>query len=245
MTLNAYLTAQGGLETQITSGITIDIATATAVLEKSLPAGSYEVRFELFSGTTKVDGGTEALRIIKDIQTAGTIALHVDTQLAAAPGYSLSTNLTTPVVGSIENIGASILPNTSVTATFNHISGGGSPDITVRWFLDGQQFATGPTASFSTFTGMHRLDAIASSTTTDSPFSWGGSWTESLMQTTIRSILQGYPMLHFFRMENSLLQATIVSSCARWNKISLWSYATSRRVEPCRIRLRPHIRSTV
>ncbi len=172
--LNLYLTPQGGSETNITTGIVIIESTARAVFETSLPAGSYELRYELFSQDIKVDGGTEALRVINNALTEGTLDISLDKLVSVAPGISITTELTTPVEGLISGIGSVILPNTTANVEFAQTGGGGSTDIAVRWFLDGELFATGLSTSFSTFTGSHRLDVIAN---TSQPGSVGSvSW---------------------------------------------------------------------
>ena len=172
--LNLYLTPQNGNAQAITSGITIDAATGTAVFTTSRPAGSYELRYELFSNNIKIAGGTEALRVIKDGSTTGTIDISLDKEVSVAPGLSITTLLTTPVEGTIQGIGASILPKTMVTATFNQVGGGGTTDVAVQWFLDGNAIASGKNAMFSTYTGNHRLDAVVR---TDNPGSVGSvSW---------------------------------------------------------------------
>ena len=92
----------------------------------------------------------------------------MDKLVSAAPGLSITTNMSTPVEGQINGIGNSILPNTNVTASYEKIGGGGTTDIAIKWFLDGTPIGTGPTVTFSTFTGSHRLDAIASTIKTGS-----------------------------------------------------------------------------
>jgi len=172
--LDLYLTPQGGTESQITTGIVVIEATARAVFETSRPAGSYELRYELYSQGVKVDGGTEALRVINNGLTEGTIDISLDKLVSVAPGISITTELTTPVEGQISGIGSTILPNTIASVEFAQTGGGGSTDIAVRWFLDGELFATGPSTTFSTFTGSHRLDVIAN---TSKPGSIGSvSW---------------------------------------------------------------------
>jgi hypothetical protein len=166
--LDVYLKPQGETELKIQSGLVVTPSIAQGILEISRPAGSYELRYELFSEGIKVDGGTEALRVIKNGSTVGTINLSLDKLVSAAPGLSITTNMSTPVDGQINGIGTTILPNTNVTASYEKLGGGGTTDIAIKWFLDGSPIGTGPTVTFSTFTGSHRLDAIASTIKTGS-----------------------------------------------------------------------------
>ncbi|MDD4763234.1 MAG: hypothetical protein PHR58_05200, partial [Sphaerochaetaceae bacterium] len=159
--LDVYITDQGGVETKVTSGLTIDTPAAIASFEAVKPAGSYELRYELFSNAIKIGGGTEALRIIKDATTSGIIQISMDKQSPSSQGLNINSLITTPVEGTISGLDNSILPNTPVTATFNHLKGGGTTDIDVRWYLDGKLIGSGKTVEFSTYTGIHRLDAVA------------------------------------------------------------------------------------
>lgn len=159
--LKLFITAQGGTETQVSSGIVVDSATGTATYEASMASGSYGLRYELFSDGVKISGGTEALRVIDGGTTTGTILISLDKEGESAPGLSITTPLTTPVEGTITGVGLSILPNTPVTAQFNYGGGGGTPEVDVNWYLDGELLGTGLTTTFSTYTGSHRLDALA------------------------------------------------------------------------------------
>jgi hypothetical protein len=161
--LDVYITPQGGQESKVSSGLSIDTTTATARYEAVKASGSYGLRYELFSNAVKIAGGTEALRIIDGATTSGTIVLTVDKESSTSQGLRIVDDTAVPIEGTITGVDATILPNTPVTATFNHLRGGGTTDITIEWYLDGGLVGTGSSTTFSTFTGPHRLDAFATS----------------------------------------------------------------------------------
>ena len=163
ITLDVYVQPQGESETKITSGIVMNGSTATARYETVKASGSYALRYELFSNGIKIAGGTEAVRIIENSTTIGTISISIDSESSTTQGLAIVNTTATPIEGTISGIETTILPNTPVTAVFNHIKGGGTTDIAVQWFLDGSLIGTGLSVTFSTFTGQHRLDAFASS----------------------------------------------------------------------------------
>lgn len=161
VSLKIFLQAQGGEQQEITSGISVNPSAATALFEKNLAAGSYQLLYELYSGSTKIAGGIETLRIIDGALTSAEIPIIVDKETPEATGLTIASTITVPVKGSIEGLASSVLPNTPLSATFVYQEGGGSSDLDIYWYLDGEQIAIGPSVGFSTYTGAHRLDAVA------------------------------------------------------------------------------------
>jgi hypothetical protein len=159
--LDLKLKAQGGVEETITEGKTLYPASASARYEAVLPTGSYDLAFILYSNGTRIAGGVVALRILDGYTSQEEITILVDQETPEATGLQISTDVVDPVLGTIQGIPATILPNTSVTATFSRGGGGGPGAVMVDWYLDGSHVASGNSIEFSTYTGPHRLDAIA------------------------------------------------------------------------------------
>lgn len=159
--LDLELRPQGGQQTDIINGKTIDTANATARYEAVLPTGSYDLIFTLYSEQIKIGGGVVALRILDGKTSSQSISIIVDKVTPEATGLQIVSRVADPVLGSIEGMLSDILPNEPVTAQFSRTSGGGTTPITVDWYLDGTKIASGNTVEFSTFTGPHRLDVIA------------------------------------------------------------------------------------
>ena len=159
--LDLKLKAQGGVEETITDGKTLFPASASARYEAVLPTGSYDLAFILYSNGTRIAGGVVALRILDGHTSEQEITILVDQETPEATGLQISTDVVDPVSGTILGLPATILPNTSVTATFSRGGGGGPGAVSVDWYLDGSHMASGNSIEFSTYTGPHRLDAIA------------------------------------------------------------------------------------
>lgn len=165
ISLDLKLRPQGGEQTTITQGKTLDPATASARYTAELQTGSYELTFNLYSDGVQIGGGIVAIRILSDMTSSRSIPIIIDKLPPEATGLYISSRVADPVVGTIDNIGSTILPNTPVVAEFSKTGGGGTLPVQVDWYLDGKFLTTGNSVEFSTFTGAHRLDAI---TKTDS-----------------------------------------------------------------------------
>ncbi|MDD2297442.1 MAG: hypothetical protein WCS59_05285 [Sphaerochaetaceae bacterium] len=161
ITFELKLKPQGEEETTITEGKTVYPSTASARYQATLPTGSYDLSFTLYSDGTKVAGGVEALRILQGCATEGEITIIVDKETPEATGLLISSNIVEPVEGVIQGVEATVLPNTPITATFTKTRGGGPKSVTIDWYLDGTHIASGNSLQFSTYTGAHRLDVVA------------------------------------------------------------------------------------
>jgi sugar lactone lactonase YvrE len=145
----------------VTSGKTVDLATASATFESVLSTGSYELTYNLSSRGVSIGGGIVALRILDGMLSERDIPIVIDKPTPEATALSITSGVVEPVTGMITSIGSSILPNTPVTVAFEPTGGGGGFPLQIDWYLDGQWFAQGENAEFSTYTGSHRLDVIA------------------------------------------------------------------------------------
>ncbi len=161
ITLDLKLKPQGGVEESITEGKTIYQTTASARYQATLPTGSYDLSFTLYSDGTKVAGGVEAIRILQGCSTEGEVSIIVDKETPEATGLLIKSDIVEPVEGLITGLDDTILPNTVTTASFSKTKGGGPKPVTVDWYLDGTHIASGNSIDFSTHTGPHRLDVVA------------------------------------------------------------------------------------
>ena len=160
--LDLKLTAQGeSQQTVPPDKKSIDESTATATYESVLATGSYELVYNLYSNSHNIGGGVVAIRILDGMIAERDITIMIDKVTPEATGLSISSRVVEPVLGIIENIGESILPNTPVIASFRHTEGGGELPLMIDWYLDGRHIGEGESVEFATYTGNHQLDVIA------------------------------------------------------------------------------------
>ena len=159
--LELRLKPQDGVEQIITEGKIIHPTTASARYQATLPSGSYDLSFSLTSSGNRIAGGVFAIRVLDGYTSAKEITIIVDKQTPEATGLLITNGIAEPIEGSIQGISGSILPHQQVTALFQHSSGGGPGPITVDWYLDGVSLGSGNSIDFSTYSGSHRLDAVA------------------------------------------------------------------------------------
>ena len=154
------LRSQGGDYERVTNGLTLSPTTASARYQATLPCGSYDIAFTLYSQNEKLAGGVEALRILDNCATTGDIIIVVNKEASEPTGLKIVSSVVDPVGGVIEGLSDVILPHTSTTVSFSRTHGGGIQDLQIAWFLDGTYLGDANPFSFSTHTGTHRLDAL-------------------------------------------------------------------------------------
>lgn len=154
------LKSQGGSYEVVESGVTINPATASARYQATLPCGSYEIAFSLFSQDEKLAGGVEALRILDNCSTSGNITIVINKETAEPTGLRILSNIVEPVEGLIEGLPDVIPPNTETTVSFTRTRGGGAKNLQIAWYIDGSYRGDSNPFSFSTHTGTHRIDAL-------------------------------------------------------------------------------------
>ena len=183
--LDLKLKAQGGDFTTVTTGKTVDPSTASAHYGAQLSNGSYELLYNLYSDGEKLGGGIVAIRILDGMLSSSTIPIVIDKLLPEATGLMIRSDVVAPIVGTIEDIGEVVLPNTAVSARFSRVEGGSSSPMEVDWYLDGEFLGSSNPIGFSTFTGSHRLDVIAK----DEVFGSVGSETHAF-EASVESLQQ-------------------------------------------------------
>ncbi len=150
---------EGDYET-VKSGLTVSQTTASARYNATLPCGSYDIAFTLYSQNEKLAGGVEALRILDGCSTTGDISIVVNKEASEPTGLRIMSNVVEPVGGVIEGLPDIIPPNTETTVSFSRTHGGGLKNLEIAWFLNGTYLGNSNPFSFSTHTGTHRLDAL-------------------------------------------------------------------------------------
>ena len=154
------LRSQDGDYETVQSGLNVSPSTASARYHATLPCGSYDIAFTLYSQNEKLAGGVEALRILDSCTTSGDISIVVNKEAAEPTGLRIKSNIVEPVEGVIEGLPDLISPHTETTVSFSRTHGGGPKNLEVAWFLNGTYLGDANPFSFSTHTGTHRLDAL-------------------------------------------------------------------------------------
>ncbi len=143
---------------------TLEISGASASFTQSgLPSGSYRLSASLYSGTTRIAGCVEAVRIGSDSTVEATISFNLDELPSSAGQLTLQNQAGVPVVCTINGIsdGATVQAQSELTASLT-TEGLEDSMLTVDWFLDGTEIGSGKSVSFSPDPGEHRLDVVAS-----------------------------------------------------------------------------------
>ncbi len=162
MGLILKLKAQGEVEQDVSSAIDFNNSTGTARYYTCLPTGSYDLIFNLLGDGEVISGGVVVLRVLDGKTSSKEISLIIDKESPEATAFVIKNSVSEPVRGTIEGMSSLVLPNTNVTANFNHTGGGGTGTLTYSWFLDGVKLSSStPSVTFKTFSGNHRLDVIA------------------------------------------------------------------------------------
>ena len=120
----------------------------------------YEVHYSVLSNDVVIAGGIDIVRVLDEKLTDAEVSLDVHKETPEATGMSISSSLGSEIEGEIVGIDSLVAPNTQLSAVYTPSNTPSSP-YDVTWYLDGVEMSTGDTLSFTTFTGPHRLDAIA------------------------------------------------------------------------------------
>lgn len=169
-----YLYPQGGTETEVTP----TVAAGSASYETTLAAGTYILRCELFSYGISIAGCVEAVRIADGITSEGTIVLNLDT-MKSDVSVTLSDETTVPVEGDITGIPVTVSAGTPIELSFtpSNVTGAELVTLSTEWYLDGIYLLTGSTCTITPNAGPHRIDVLASTSTSGSTGSISESFT--------------------------------------------------------------------
>lgn len=157
--LELELTEQGGQRTTVTP-TSSDLTAGTAIYEAQYPAGSYTIQARLRSDETVAAGCAEAIRIIGNKVTEGTVTLDLD-EYPDSPGtLRLINKLGTPIDCTITGLSAQLPALQDTTATLLIPDQPDSSELSVTWYLDGIKQESGTTFRFSPKAGEHRVDVV-------------------------------------------------------------------------------------
>lgn len=133
-----------------------------AYSKQQLKAGSYILKAELYDGSVKVSGASEAIRIVDGKTTTGIISFELDAPPETLGQLTLTNKAGVPVVCTILGItnGDNVAAQQEITASLD-VSTLNPSDLTIKWYLDGELCAEGASFTFKPSPGPHRLDVIA------------------------------------------------------------------------------------
>lgn len=154
------VTNQAGVKTAVAPTIS-NLANGSATYSAFYPAGSYTVQARLYSGSIAVAGCAEAVRIVGNKITEGTITLDLDKFAEIPSSLTLINKVGTPIECSINGLSSTMIALQSTTAEISTTNISDNGDLDISWFLDGEQIATGLDCTFVPSSGTHRLDVIA------------------------------------------------------------------------------------
>ncbi|MDY5932227.1 MAG: hypothetical protein SPJ34_09405 [Candidatus Ornithospirochaeta sp.] len=188
--LDLTLTSQYGSKDSITLTPTAFSASeGTASFSGSgYPSGSYVLSARLYSGEVLAAGSVEAVRIAGNKTSTGSIAFDLDKYPDNPGSLNLVNQTGVPVSCSIEGVSDTTLVGNSVVASLASDSGDIS-GFQIQWYLDGAFIGEGISASFTPSAGVHRIDAVASTSRLGSSGSCGKNF------ETVLNTAEGIPVV--------------------------------------------------
>ena len=131
-------------------------------IKNKLKSGSYIVKAELYDGSVKVSGASEAIRIVNGKTTTGRISFALDKLPDTVGQLTLINKAGVPVVCQILGIsnGGNVVAQKEITASLD-VSTLNEDELNIKWYLDGEYKGEGTSYTFAPSPGEHRLDVIA------------------------------------------------------------------------------------
>lgn len=157
--LELELTTQGGDKKTVTPS-TCDFSAGTAVYATEQPAGSYTLQARLYSNDTVVAGCAEAIRIVGNKVTEGSILLDLDKYPDSPGTLRLINRLGTPIDCTIKGLNRELPALATTTATLEVPQSTNTDSLAVKWYLNGMEKGSGVSFTFTPQTGEHRLDVV-------------------------------------------------------------------------------------
>ncbi|AEV28599.1 hypothetical protein SpiGrapes_0764 [Sphaerochaeta pleomorpha str. Grapes] len=163
VSIDISLVDQGGNEVSISPAV-IDKEHGTAVLTaETLPAGSYMLHAKLYSQGVLVSGAAEAVRIIENTETAGSMMLIIG-DLSTTFSITIINDTMMPLKGTIACTPQEPVAGQEVCMTFTPESlpeGVSQDTITALWYCEGD-FVSSEGFSYTCIpaAGSHRYDII-------------------------------------------------------------------------------------
>lgn len=155
--LTLYLKDKDG-EQRLLNPTTNNSSNGSVRYTATLSAGSYLLQAYLDSGSIRVAGCVEVVRIVGARTTEARIELRLDKYSDVPNTVRLLDHLGQPIECTIGGVSETMVAQKSATAT---VTTGGEQPVNVDWYLDGELVAQGPSCTFTPTSGTHRLDVIA------------------------------------------------------------------------------------
>lgn len=160
--LEAQLFDQNGTTVALNVGA-LNTTAGTVTLAKTLPAGSYFLKVQLYSQNVLVSGATHALRILDGVTSSGSTELVIG-DLSTAYIIMVVNNTMLPIEGLITASPAEAKAGDEVTLSYTPINlpeGVNVDSLQIDWYCEGI-LVQEANADFTSFplAGVHRYDVI-------------------------------------------------------------------------------------
>lgn len=143
----------------------VTLSKGKATLNKTgIQTGSYTITANLYDSGIKVAGLVEALRVGNNATVTADIPFNLDDPADSSSGQiTLINNAGVPVVCRFEDFSeeTKVEAQKETTIRFN-ISGLDESEVSILWYLDGNNIGTGTEVTFTPEPGKHRIDVVAS-----------------------------------------------------------------------------------
>lgn len=149
-------------------------------------AGSYVLSAKLYDSGILVAGCAEAVRIAGDQESEGAIEFDLNKN-PTEPGTLEIVNTTgVPVAFTISGIEETVEADTQISVSLTS-SSDSVENYQVSWYLNGEKLGDGPSLTFTPSLGIHRLDAVASSSLI------GSTGSTAVNFEAVTSVAEGVP----------------------------------------------------
>ena len=125
-------------------------------------AGSYVLSAKLYDSGILVAGCAEAVRIAGDQESEGAIEFDLNKNPTEPGTLEIENTTGVPVTFTIEGIEETVEADTQISVSLTSASDS-VDNYQVSWYLNGEKLGEGSSLTFTPSLGVHRLDAVASS----------------------------------------------------------------------------------
>ena len=143
----------------------VTLSKGKATLNKTgIQTGSYTITANLYDSGIKVAGLVEALRVGNNATVTADIPFNLDDPSDSSSGQiTLINNAGVPVICRFEDFNekTKVEAQKETTIRFN-ISGLEESEVSILWYLDGNNIGSGTEVTFTPEPGKHRIDVVAS-----------------------------------------------------------------------------------
>ena len=131
------------------------------------PSGSYLLSAKLYDNGNLIAGFTEAVRVAGDQESVGDIEFDLNKGPTEDPSFEIENTTGVPVTLTIEGLADTVTADNLRQVTL--VSDSDDIDsFRISWHLNGEKIGEGQTLEFYPSVGIHRLDAVASTSRTGS-----------------------------------------------------------------------------